>query len=79
MAKRISVDDIIISKEIGDLPGQKRHWVNNEVVMIERNIESKRASQIVADLKKILPKAYYISTLGPGQYQIGSTYSSLKK
>lgn len=79
MSKKIYYSDIIISQVVGTIPAETREWVKNKVVMIEKNVEVKEAFQIVWLLRKVLPPKYYVSTLGPGQYEEGSTFNSLKQ
>lgn len=72
MAKRQYPDDIIISKLI-KVDGVHKQW---KVVMIEKNIEYKQAGRIAKILQRVMPSGYYASSLGPGQYEVGSTYWS---
>lgn len=72
MAKRLYYSDIIISRPIS----KEGAWIKWEVVDIEKNVEDKRATSIVKVLKRVLPPKYYVASIGPGQFEKGSTWSS---
>lgn len=72
MAKKIHLDDIIVSEKIGQ-KGTEIQW---KVVAMIEGVEYKQAGQIAKVLKRVLPPKYYCSSLGPGQYKVGSTYWS---
>lgn len=65
-------NDVIVSEVVEIVNGT----LINEVIHVFKHVELKESNHMVKTLRRVLPKKYYVESIGPGQYEEGSIYQS---